>query len=131
VSWDAPRSTRAGDGRARDARDAENFLAELEAVAGRVRRVTESERGRFADGEPAYDTAMMAIIRVHAMSERPEYAKFFEALSLEEADGIRAIRNIAVHRGYVFLDLTVLWDAVVDRLPAVVERLRSAASGSR
>lgn len=130
MSWERPRG---GGGRARDAARsvtaAESFRSELDGVELRVTRVVDTSRAEFVDGAPAYDAASMAVIRMHAMTERREYAPFFVALGADETAGIRAVRNIAVHRDYDRMDDAILWNVVTRLLPPLLARLRASLRG--
>lgn len=120
-----PRSSQAE----RSQHDLQNLVADLDRIAERLRtHVAPSSLDRFFDGQPAYDAATVAVVRLHGVLERPEYRRFRDVLSHLEWASIRTIRNIAAHGGYRHMDDELFWVTVTTEVPDVVARLLAAAS---
>lgn len=104
--------------------DDKNFWAEIAKIADRLERVRLSQRQDFFDSSPSYDAATVAIIRLHVLLEREEFADYFDVLDGDELKGIRATRNIASH-GYHGMNDDVFWATATIHAPAIISRLRS------
>lgn len=107
----------------RTAHDTRNIRGELVRILRRTEAVSASGREGFSEGSPNYDVASMVVIRLAALLERPEFARYAALLTADEAAAIRATRNIAAHAGYYGMNDDLLWIAVTTRVPAIVHRL--------
>lgn len=107
----------------RPAHDTHNIRRELVRILRRTAIVSGSPREDFAEGSPIYDVASMAVIRLAALLERPEFATHAHLLSADETAAVRATRNIAAHAGYEGMNDDLFWTAVTTRVPAIVHRL--------
>ncbi|GAA1808177.1 HepT-like ribonuclease domain-containing protein [Agromyces neolithicus] len=103
--------------------DDRNVRDELERVLRRLDAVAASARNEFVDGSSSYDAASMAVIRMAALLEDSATSKLADRLTEDEVRGIRTMRNIAAHGGYVGMDDDVLWRAVTVQLPQLVRGL--------
>jgi len=141
VNWDLPRRSGipSSDGGAETedrshlsstSYDRRNLLSELEEVDARIEYVRATDPSGFRDFTVAYDVASMAVIRVRAILEVEEFA--YVAAAVDEADvkGLTAVRNFVAHGGYVHANADMLWSAVTEYLPRVVEALRRAVARS-
>ena len=105
----------------------ENIRMELVSIEARTALVASTQRSEFRDGTAAYDAASMAMIRLAALLERQEMTETAgAALSPDELAAIRTTRNIAAHAGYRNMNDDLLWLAVTERVPDILERLLSA-----
>ena len=116
-----PRPRRAPE--RRTANDAHNLRSELNRILRRTEVVSAAGRAEFSESDSNYDVASMAIIRLAALVERPEFAASAAQLSADEAAAIRATRNIAAHAGYGGMNGDLFWAAVTVRVPAIIRRL--------
>lgn len=107
----------------RESTDLENLRDELMRIRGRTEAVVRSDRQAFTEGSATFDVASMAIIRLAALLERPEFAELAHLLSGEEVAAIRTTRNIASHAGYEGMNDDLFWAAVTIRVPAIIQRL--------
>lgn len=100
---------------------------ELVSIEARTALVASTQRSEFRDGTAAYDAASMAMIRLAALLERQEMTETAgAALSPDELAAIRTTSNIAAHAGYRNMNDDLLWLAVTERVPDILERLLSA-----
>lgn len=113
----------------RTANDAENVRGELIRILHRTQTVSASGRDDFAEGTASYDVASMALIRLAALLERPEFAALARLLTADEAAAIRTTGEIAAHAGYEGMNDDLFWMAVTSRVPAIVRRLLDDVSG--
>lgn len=111
-----------GDG----AVDSQNLRAELVRIATRASTVAATPRSEFTEGSAAYDVASMAVIRLAALFERPEFGVASAALGEDEIAAIRTTRNIASHAGYPGMNDEIFWLAITQRVPSIVRRLLDA-----
>lgn len=107
----------------RTTHDTHNIPRELVRILRRTEIVSASPREDFSEGSPLYDVAGMAVIRLAALLERPEFSMHAHLLSVDETAAIRATRNIAAHAGYEGMNDDLFWTAVTTRVPAIVRRL--------
>lgn len=107
----------------RTANDAENLRGELVRILRRTATVAASRHEDFTEGSLDYDVASMAIIRLAALLERPEFSASALLLTAEETAAIRTTRNIAAHAGYDGMNDDLFWIAVTSRIPAIIRRL--------
>lgn len=121
-------SRREKDASAHTRRDLDNFQTAIDRIEARLERIRASERDGFHDGTASYDAATVAVIRIHALREVPEYQPVFAALTEKESLGLGTIRNLAAHAGYELMDDAILWDVATRRLPALLPRLREVAN---
>ncbi|MHA7984836.1 HepT-like ribonuclease domain-containing protein [Rathayibacter sp. CAU 1779] len=63
----------------------------------------------------------MAIIRLKALTEVPDFAPFFRVLDDEQLAGLTRVRNIAAHGGYLAMNDDILWDVVTQRLEPILD----------
>ena len=105
----------------------ENMRAELARILDRATAVAGAGREQFAEGGASYDVASMAVIRLAALLERPEFAASARLLTPDEVVAIRTTRNIAARAGYDGMNDDLFWAAVTSRIPAIVRRLLDGA----
>lgn len=103
--------------------DRENLRAELELLRSRITAVTTRGGEVFRDGAETYDVACMVIIRLAGLLERDDLAPYLSSVTVEERRAIRTTRNIAAHAGYRAMDDGLLWLAVTQRVPRILDRI--------
>lgn len=113
--------------------DLVNLQDELRRIERRLEeRVLGSDRAVFHDGSDSYDAASMAVVRLHGVLERREYAFLLDAVTDTEVRAISTIRNIVSRGGYRSMDDEGFWETATMQLPELVARLiaRAGAAGS-
>ncbi len=104
--------------------DLANLQDELRRIERRVEeRVVGSDRAAFRNGSDSYDAASMAVVRLHGVLERREYAFLLDAVTDTEVRAISMIRNTVSHGGYRPMDDESFWETATLQLPELVLRL--------
>lgn len=107
----------------RQSTDSTILVDELTRILQRTERVAATDPASFSDGTQPYDVACMAIIRLAALLERPEFTSATERLTPDERAAIRTTRNIAAHAGYRGMNDELFWAAITIRVPQIIQRL--------
>ncbi|GMA27392.1 antitoxin [Arenivirga flava] len=108
--------------------DLANLQDELRRIERRLEeRVVGGDRAVFLDGSDSYDAASMAVVRLHGVLERREYAFLLDAVSDTEMRAISTIRNTVSHGGYRSMDDESFWETATLQLPDLVLRLIARA----